>query len=306
MTNPAFPASGDGPTVVGPTARAATGTPIAALDGSYIEWGNVVAGAVAAAAISFLLMAFGSALGLMTVSPWPDGGVSLTMVGVFAAIWFVLVQVGSYVVGGYLAGRLRQRFADAKQEEVEFRDGAHGFFVWALGVLLSAALVAGGAMSAAQGTASTVAMSPSAQQEIAAYAVDTLLRTSGVPGGQAANAAASQEVRTQMARVLVADALRPTVPAADRTYLTQQVAARAGVDAAEAGRRVDSAIAQVKTSLDHARKATVVLGFVTAAALLIAAAAAWWAAVVGGQHRDASTFWSGLTTTRMPRLPRRA
>lgn len=46
--------------------------------------------------------------------------------------------------------------------------------------------------------------------------------------------------------------------------------------------------AAVKTAAEKARKAGVVLAFLTAAALLASAAAAWWAARLGGKHRDRS------------------
>ena len=43
----------------------------------YLEWGPVIAGAVAAAAISFVLFTFGSALGLLGVSPYPYRGLQI-------------------------------------------------------------------------------------------------------------------------------------------------------------------------------------------------------------------------------------
>ena len=57
---------------------------------------------------------------------------------------------------------------------------------------------------------------------------------------------------------------------------------------------MDEAIVQVKDAANRARKAAVVLGFVTAATLLLGAAAAWWGATMGGKHRDEGTVWPGL------------
>ena len=55
-------------TIVGVAPEPAIGHRIS----SYVEWAPILAGAVAAAAISLILLAFGSAIGLSTASPWPD------------------------------------------------------------------------------------------------------------------------------------------------------------------------------------------------------------------------------------------
>ena len=39
---------------------------------SFVEWGAVFAGGAMAAAISFVLLTFGAAIGLSFVSPWAD------------------------------------------------------------------------------------------------------------------------------------------------------------------------------------------------------------------------------------------
>ena len=43
---------------------------------SAVSWGAIAAGAVGAAALALLLIAFGAGLGLSAVSPWSDSGVS--------------------------------------------------------------------------------------------------------------------------------------------------------------------------------------------------------------------------------------
>ena len=52
-----------------------------------------------------------------------------------------MVAVGSFALGGYIAGRVRSTWK-ASSDEVEFRDGVHGLIAWALGVMLGAALLA--------------------------------------------------------------------------------------------------------------------------------------------------------------------
>ena len=104
----------------------------------YIAWGPVIAGAIAASALSFVLLTFGAALGLSIASPaptWRDASVGLAFL---SGVFVLLTAAVSFGVGGYLAGRLRPRGTAAGPDESEFRDGVHGLLVWALGVALGA------------------------------------------------------------------------------------------------------------------------------------------------------------------------
>ena len=81
------------------------------------------------AAISLVFFTFGSAIGLSVVSPYPYAGLSLTAFIILAALFTALVQVGSFAAGGYLAGRMRTPWLSGVEQERQFRDGSHGFFV---------------------------------------------------------------------------------------------------------------------------------------------------------------------------------
>ena len=87
---------------------------------SYVEWAPILAGAVIAVSVSFVLLAFGSAIGLAVISPWSLNPVGSRVIwgGVF---WFFIVQLWAFAIGGYMAGRLRHRWPGATQDEVEFR-----------------------------------------------------------------------------------------------------------------------------------------------------------------------------------------
>jgi hypothetical protein len=50
-------------------------------------------------------------------------------------------------MGGYLAGRLRTRWVNVHTHEVYFRDTAHGFLVWAVGLVITAAFLTSAAAS---------------------------------------------------------------------------------------------------------------------------------------------------------------
>src|ERR1044071_1354860 len=107
---------------------------------SYVEWGAVLAGAFLAAALSFVLLTFGAAIGLSAASPWPNSGASAKVIASLAVFWAVVQQIGAFMAGGYIAGRMRTRWQESTGHEVEFRDGLHGGLVWAVGVVIGAAL----------------------------------------------------------------------------------------------------------------------------------------------------------------------
>ena len=74
---------------------------------SAVSWGAIFAGAVAASALTLVLMLLGSGLGLTMISPWSNVGASLATFAVSTAVWLVIVQWLSSAFGGYVTGRLR-------------------------------------------------------------------------------------------------------------------------------------------------------------------------------------------------------
>jgi len=125
-------------------------------ESSYVDWPAIFAGTVLATAISFVLLTFGSALGLSLTSAYSGRGMSLAGFAIAAALWLLWVQISSFTAGGYLTGRLRRRKHDATEEESDIRDGSHGLVVWAVGILL-------GAMIALSGISSAVSTATSAE-----------------------------------------------------------------------------------------------------------------------------------------------
>jgi hypothetical protein len=276
--------------MVGPAVHNAARSP-STRDGSYVDWPCAMAGAVTAAAISFVLLTFGSGIGLSIVSPWSGSGLSIVAFAVLTSFWALVAQLSAFAAGGYLAGRMRRPWSDARPEEVEFRDGVHGALVWAVGVAFGALLFA----SAVAGTTRTVASvgngaaSSSSMSESSIAFIDTLFRST-----RAAQPDGSTAYRAEAGRILVAGTGRSELPAADRTYLAQLVAARTGLSQPEAEQRVDQVITSAKMATDRARKAGIVAAFLAAATLLAGCAAAWSAAQLGGMHRDQGLIWRGF------------
>jgi hypothetical protein len=267
---------------------------------SAVSWPAIFGGALVAAAASLVLVALGSGLGLASVSPWRDAGASAKTVAWMTAAWLIVVQWFSSGLGGYVAGRLRTKWANTHTHEVFFRDTAHGFITWAVGTILVAGFLASAVGSAIGGgvhTAATVA-SGAAQgaatsqtgSSLAAYDMDLLFRTPQSGGPSTASAA---DTRAEAARILANGIAAGDVPSADRAYLAELVAARTGISPDDAQKRVDTAIAQAKATdvkarqaADAARKATSEASIFTALSMLVGAFIACIAAALGGQRRD--------------------
>jgi hypothetical protein len=266
--------------------------PVATRDGSYIDWPCALAGAVMAAAISFVLFTFGTGIGLSMVSPWPGAGASIVAATIITSVWAILVQVGAFAAGGYLAGRMRRPWSDAKATEVEFRDGVHGALVWAVGVGFGALLFASTTTGVLRMTAdaSSSAARSTSFNDAANSVVDMLFRSA--PSAQDVR---MLDTRGEAVRLVTSGIGRADLSAVDRTYLAQMVSARTGLTPADAEKRVNQVIASAKETADRSRKIGVLATFLAASSLLAGCAAAWSASRLGGMHRDQSIVWRGLS-----------
>lgn len=237
---------------------------------SAVNWGAALAGAAIALATTLILIALGSGLGFAAASPWPGASASGTSFAVGVGIWLIVTQWLSSFMGGYIAGRLRTKWAGIHTHEVVFRDTAHGLLAWAVATGIVGAVAFNATVSAAGTVSSAAATSIS-------YATDTMLRSARP------NADASATIRAEIGRLLSRGG---DLQAEDKSYLAQQVAAQTGVSPQEAQQRVDTAVASIREAADKARKASSALGFFTALSMLIGAFIASVAAAYAGQLRD--------------------
>jgi len=304
---------------------APTDTPVVATDlpvGRYVDWGPIILGTLGALAIMVVLMTFGGALGLGVTSAQPYAGLSAKALAVLAGLYACLVHVASFATGGYLAGRMRTPWATSDTVESHFRDGGHGFAVWALGIVVGTVLALSGvsaALKATAGAATAVAsagvagaaanpQTPAALQQLSMqptdYAVDRLLAPGpgAAPAGAAAPAggaaaASRADLAAPIARAFAANANSPQLDARDRTWLAGLVSQRTGLPQADAEKRVDEDFAELKAAeqkardaADRARKVTLIAAFLAAATMAIGAAAACAGAALGARHRDERTL----------------
>ena len=257
---------------------------------SGVSWAAVIGGAFVAAALSLILLALGTGLGFSSVSPWSNAGASTTTIGMAAVMWLILMQIISSSMGGYLAGRLRTKWANIHTDEVYFRDTAHGFLAWAVALVITAAFLASAATSMVGDTVSSPAreagtatrVQPDGQEiNPNAYFVDMLFRSdSAKPDSNGAS------VRGEAGRIL-ANALRQReIPVSDKSYLTQLVAARTGLTQPDADKRVSEVFGAALQAADSARKVVAHSLLWAFLALLIGAFCASLGATIGGRQRD--------------------
>ncbi|OVZ55379.1 hypothetical protein CDO44_24515 [Pigmentiphaga sp. NML080357] len=276
---------------------------------SAVSWAAVIAGAVIASAVSFMLLAGGTGLGFVSMSPWSGEGASAATLGIGAIVWMIATHIISFGIGGYIAGRLRTKWVGVHTDETYFRDTAHGFLVWALSAVVSAILIGSALISAAAGTARAGAAIAAGTGTAAAaaagqalpggqggmptdYVADLLLRAeqpnpAGEPGA----------ARAEVGRIVAASLAKGEMSAEDRTYVARVVAAQTGVDQPTAERRVDEVINRARQAAeqakqtareaaDTARKAAAAFALWAFASMLIGAFVASWMATVGGKGRD--------------------
>jgi hypothetical protein len=84
----------------------------------FLQWIPVVAGAFVAAAVLVILMAVRSAIGFSIVSSsptWRDASPALT---VASGLYLLLTALVSFGFGGYVIGRLRERWTTSGHSDV--------------------------------------------------------------------------------------------------------------------------------------------------------------------------------------------
>ncbi len=251
---------------------------------SAVSWGAILAGAAAAAALSMILLILGLGLGLSSVSPWSQSGIGAAALGFSTIVWVTVTQLLASGMGGYLAGRLRTRWAGVQADEVYFRDTAHGFLSWAIASLVTAAVISStiagivgsgvqAGASIAGGAATTVAtagVSAAGAKEPAdanggpsAYFIDSLFRRDmSAPAAASAPAAgatteagysAPAPSTAEVSRIIMRSVATDALPPEDVRYVGQLVAQRTGLSQADAEKRVADTYARMQAQLKEAQ-----------------------------------------------------
>ena len=290
---------------------------------SAVSWAAILAGAAGAASLSLILLVLGAGLGFSSMSPWVSRGASAETLGVGAIVWLLIVAIAASGIGGYLAGRLRIKWAATHVDEVYFRDTAHGFLSWSIATLATAALLAttvgsivgttaevGGAAVGATATAATGGLASAMKSQGTPAMADADYSSDACSGrqrpaagasapaasptmGAAAGSGNNAEAGKIFARGLRSGALAPD----DASYLAQMVAQRTGMSTDDALKRVNDSYAKAQSAIaaaqdkakeaaDKARKAAAYASLWLFVSLLLGAFTASLAATFGGRQRD--------------------
>lgn len=259
--------------------------------GSGVSWGAIFAGAAGAASLSLVLLLLGTGLGFSSVSPWTNQGASAASIGIAAILWLSFTQIAASGMGGYLAGRLRTKWAGIHTDEVYFRDTAHGFLAWSVATLLTAALltsvvgsiIGAGAQAGATavgGVASAATVAGAGAAGAAAsnasdadssgpmgYFIDSLFRkdpsANAAPAADASAAAApmapampergTREAGAEVSRIFLNSIRTGALPPEDAKYVGQVVAQRTGLSQQDAEKRVNDTYAKAQSTLNEAK-----------------------------------------------------
>jgi hypothetical protein len=252
---------------------------------SRVSWSGVIGGALAAAALAFILHSFAAAVGMGASSSAPTWRDASTALVLLSGLYLILTALATYGLGGYLAARIRSPVRGSAEDDIEYRDGVHGLLTWALATVLTGLLLIVTAQAlprlAAPSAGSTGPGTSVAGENIIAFDLDRLFR-----GGERRQQVDYERSRAEAARILLTTSSHSGMRADDRAELVRLVSAVSGLPAADADRRVTEVSAQAKTNIERARRSAVILAFMAGAAALLGAAAAWFAAVAGGAHRD--------------------
>lgn len=281
-----------------------------------VSWGAILAGAASAAALSFILLILGFGLGLSAVSPWSNSGASLAAIGISSIVWVAITQIASSGLGGYIAGRLRVRWASVHSDEIYFRDTAHGLITWAVATLAAAVLltttlttVLGGGLQATatvggrvmDGAANAVSNLAS---ESDSYFTDALLRDSS----RAGDGASADSARAEIATIFIRSLSRGEFNADDTQYVGSVISRFTGLSQREAETRVEQVFEQAqlaaleienaaREAADTARQSASYSALWMFIALLSGAFFASLMATFGGKQRDSVTYVERDTLT---------
>ena len=258
-----------------------------ALPSLYIQWGPTFGGGLVAAAVFFVLISFATAIGLAvsSVSPtWRDTSVGLV---VLSGAWVVLTAVGSFALGGYIAGRIRSTWR-TNLDEIHFRDGLHGLLVWSIAVIIGVGLAWATTATINESISKSSVVSPErttantneSEPSFLTFELDQLFWSDN---RQQTN---DPQTRAEAGRIVERGLGRKELAKDDHDHLVELVSARTGLPAADADHRVAQVLSESRDAAAKARQSAVIIAFTFAAALAAGAAAAWGASVIGGRHRD--------------------
>jgi hypothetical protein len=199
-------------------------TPVAHSDAAprFLQWSPIILGALAATALSSVLLTFAVTIGLgvtSTAPTWRDASAALA---ILSGLYLIIQAVLSFGLGGYIAGHTRISTGPATVEETEHVDGAHGLGTWALAVVMGA-IVAALIGTATINRTSSIRSSAqaSAAEPLLSYELDRMFRA----GRRAPKVDLSAE-RAEAGRILLTTSPKPCLMSRLSSLLGRRVNSR--------------------------------------------------------------------------------
>lgn len=300
---------------------------------SAVSWAAILAGATTASALSLILLLLGAGLGLSSISPWAQRGVTATTFGVSSIVWLAVTQILAAGMGGYIAGRLRTKWTDVMADEVYFRDTAHGFLAWSVATLATAVLIAsavGNILSSAVQAASVVAgvattvtvtngMSAVGNESDntntdgsgpIAYLIDALFRkdvnnaaigdidtSPALP-----NSAEQKPPIAEVTRILVNAIGMTALPPTDLAYLSQLVSTHTGLSLQASEKRVNDIYVNMQTKIHNAEMAAKDVADKARKASIYSTLWLFVSLLMGAFSASLAATWGGRCRDADPRL----
>ena len=254
---PIDPYAAGSATVPGAAARVAAPEGAPSLP-SRVSWGAIIAGAVIAVVIGFMLNILGVAVGATAVDAVNRDTPSASSFGIGAGIWLLVANLVGLLVGGYAAARLSGT-ADKTDASL------HGVGVWAIGFMVSALLLGnlvsgaassiGSAASSVLGGAGQAASSAASSVANQANPQALMERARASLSGPSEPARMTTEQRgAEITSLLGTRVANGSLTDAQRQRLSALVAAEAGIPQQEAAQRIQSYEAEAQRTAREAEQ----------------------------------------------------
>jgi len=225
-----------------------------------VSWGAIMAGAVVAVTIGFMLNILGAAIGVSAIDAVEGDTPAASTFGIGAAIWLLVATLIGLGVGGYTAARLSGT-ADKTDASL------HGVGVWAIGFLLSAVLLGNLAAGAASSVASAASSLVGGVARTAGSAVSGVANQAnpqamleraraGLSGSSEPARMTTEQRSAEITSILASGVASGALSDPERQRLAALVSAEAGIPQQEAMQRVQAYEAEAqRTARDAAERA---------------------------------------------------
>ena len=251
-----------------------------------VNWGAILAGAVIALIIQFLLSLLGVGIGAANLHPASGGNPDASTFSIVSAVWYVITGIIAAFVGGFVASRMSGR-------TIASSGGLHGLTSWAVTTLVLLYLLTtaigglvGGAMSGLGSIAGGLGNTVATAAQTAAPALagvsdpfaaiqDQVSQATGGTDPQALQAAAVSAVRA---------AVTGDQAQADQAKETaaQALARSQNIPIEQARTQIETYQQQYQSAVATARQQAVAAADAAAKGTATGAIAAFFALLVGG------------------------